>query len=123
MVCVHVEMYTEGALQVYRKVRVRPPLKKSLFPVQRVAEIMASRAAAKSFFFFFVFGKKIVKIVLKKKEKIVKNEKKRVLVGPHRLTRSLDRKQHFFLEWPKIEYRHAPPEMFRLSLKHSEPSH
>ena len=36
----------------------RPPLKKSLFPVQRVAEIMASRAAAKSFFFlgFFFWG-------------------------------------------------------------------
>ena len=30
-------------------------LKKSLFPVQRVAEIMASRAAAKSFFFLLFF--------------------------------------------------------------------
>ena len=33
----------------------RPPLKKSLFPVQRVAEILASQAAAISFFFFFSF--------------------------------------------------------------------
>ena len=31
-------------------------LKKNVFPVQRVAEIMASRAAAKSFFFFFFLG-------------------------------------------------------------------
>ena len=30
-------------------------LKKSLFPFQRVAKIMASRAAAKSFFFRFIF--------------------------------------------------------------------
>ena len=37
---------------------IRLPLKKSLFPVQRVAEIMASRAAAKSssLFFFRFFG-------------------------------------------------------------------
>ena len=34
---------------------VRPPLKKSLFPVYRVAEIVASRAAAKSSFFSFFF--------------------------------------------------------------------
>ena len=34
---------------------VRPPLKKSLSPVQRVAIIVASREAAKSFFFFFFF--------------------------------------------------------------------
>ena len=34
---------------------LRPPLKKSWFPVQRVAEIMAIRAAAISFFFFFFF--------------------------------------------------------------------
>ena len=48
---------------------LRPPLKKSLFPVQRVAEIMAGRAAAKkkSVFLSF-FGKKIVKIILKKKK-------------------------------------------------------
>ena len=34
---------------------VRPPLKKSLFPVQRVAEIVASRAAALPFFFPLFF--------------------------------------------------------------------
>ena len=35
---------------------LRPPIKKSLFPVQRVAEIMASRAATISFLFFHFFG-------------------------------------------------------------------
>ena len=39
---------------------LRPPLKKSLFPVQRVAEIVASRAAA------FFFGKKIITFLNKK---------------------------------------------------------
>ena len=75
---------------------IRPPLKTSLFPVQRVAEIMAIRAAAKSFFFsvFSFFGKKIVKIILE--IFFFENEKKKVPVGPHRLTRPLDRKQHFF---------------------------
>ena len=35
---------------------LRPPLKKSLFPVQRAAIIMASREAAKSFFIYiYVF--------------------------------------------------------------------
>ena len=34
---------------------LRPPLEKSLFPVQRVAKIVASRAAAKSSFFSFFF--------------------------------------------------------------------
>ena len=37
-------------------------LKKSLFPVQRVTEIVASRAAAIFFFFFFFFlSKKLLK--------------------------------------------------------------
>ena len=35
---------------------VRPPLKKSLFPVQRVAVIVASRAAAKKKDSIFVGG-------------------------------------------------------------------
>ena len=35
---------------VHSNLRPRPPLKKSLFPVQRVAIIVASREAAKSFF-------------------------------------------------------------------------
>ena len=51
---------------------------------------MASRAAAKSFF----FGKKIVKIILEKKNLL--KMKKKVPVGPHRLTPPLDQKQHFF---------------------------
>ena len=43
----------EGLLDCY----TAPPLKKSLFPVQRVAEIVASRAAANFFFpsSFFLF--------------------------------------------------------------------
>ena len=57
----------------------RPPLKRSLFPVQRVAEIVANRAAAKSFLFlvffgFFAFGKKIIfdpKFLFDKNEKKV----------------------------------------------------
>ena len=47
------------------KALVRPPLKKSLFPVQRVAEIVASWAAAKLYFspFFLFFGKKMMKFL------------------------------------------------------------
>ena len=56
--------------------------KKSLFPVQLVDVILASRAAANFFFFFFFwFGRKILsiyKINLKKS----KNEKKRVPSRP-----------------------------------------
>ena len=56
---------------------MRPPLKKSLFPVQRVAEIWPVGRSQHLFFFrFFFLGKKIVKIILKKR-KIVENEKKR----------------------------------------------
>ena len=44
----------------------RPPFKKSLFPVQWVPKIVASRAVAKLFFFSLLcFGKKTVKIKLK----------------------------------------------------------
>ena len=43
---------------------MRPHVKRSLFPVQQVAEIMASRAAAQSFF-------PVVKILTKKKEEKV----------------------------------------------------
>ena len=42
---------------------LRPSIKKSLFPVQRVAEIMASRAAAIFFFLhLFFFDRKILSI-------------------------------------------------------------
>ena len=44
-------------------------LKNSLFPVQRVAKIVASRAAAKSPPLPFSFGKKTVKSILKKNGK------------------------------------------------------
>ena len=57
----------DTGLEIY--VNMRSPLKKSVFPVQRVAEIMASQAATKSFFFrfFFVVCKKIVKNNIEKK--------------------------------------------------------
>ena len=51
---------------------------------------MASQAAAKNKI------RKIVKIILKKKNVVENEKKKKVPVGPHRLTRPLDRKQHFF---------------------------
>ena len=55
---------------------VRPPLKKSLFPVQRVAIIVASREAAKSFFFFFPLYRNGSKKAGEKKKKIGNYEKK-----------------------------------------------
>ena len=72
-------------------------LKKSLFPVQRVAIIVASREAAKSFFFFFFFplyrnGRKNAG---KKREKSG-NMKKMCLPGPYRVTRPVDRKLNYF---------------------------
>ena len=57
-----------------------PPLKKSLFPVQRVAIIVASREAAKSFFFSLFFPlciDMVEKCWGKKRRKIGKYEKKR----------------------------------------------
>ena len=60
---------------------------------------MPSGAAAKSLFFrVLFFGKKIVKIILKNcfLLKMKEKKKKKVPVGPHRLTQPLDRKQHFF---------------------------
>ena len=54
---------------------IRPPLKKSLFPVQRVAIIVASREAAKSFFFFFFPSVEMAEKMLGKKRKIGKYEK------------------------------------------------
>ena len=53
---------------------LRPPLKKSLFPVQRVAIIVASREAAKSFFCFPLCIEMVQKM-LGKKRKIGKCEK------------------------------------------------
>ena len=51
----------------------RLSIKKSLFPVQRVAKIKASRAATIFFFFhfFFFLGRKILSIFRKKKKKKV----------------------------------------------------
>ena len=51
---------------VFGKVRYKATLKKSLFPVQRVAEIVASRASAKKKKIrFFFFGKKMMKLTKK----------------------------------------------------------
>ena len=49
---------------------LRPPSKQSLFPVQRMAKIVASRAAAKSFSPPFLFvGVRNSNIFLKKRKK------------------------------------------------------
>ena len=48
-------------------VYLRLSIKKSLFPVQRVAQIMASRASAKIFSLFFFFDRKILSIFGEKK--------------------------------------------------------
>ena len=46
---------------------IRPPIKKGLFSVHQVVEIVASQASTNSFFPpFFLFGEKIVKIIFKK---------------------------------------------------------
>ena len=78
-------------------VLIRPPLKKSLFPVQRVAIIMASREAAKSFFFYIYFFPciEMVEKMLGIKEKLG-NVKKMSLPGTYRVTRPVDRKQIYF---------------------------
>ena len=47
---------------------IRPTLKKSVFPVQQVAKIVDSWAAAK-FFFIFFFCKKIMKTLSPKNGK------------------------------------------------------
>ena len=62
---VHKERF-EFKRGIQKEVHVRPPLK-NLFPVQRVAEIVASQAAAKSFFSpsFIFLVTKIKKIVEK----------------------------------------------------------
>ena len=49
---------------------IRPPLKKSLFPVKRVAEIVASQAAAKSFFFPLFFSMVRISVGGKMKKKV-----------------------------------------------------
>ena len=52
-------------------------LKKNLFPVQRVAEIMPTRAAANSFFcplFLFIFGRKNTEVFEKKKKSKLKKK-------------------------------------------------
>ena len=41
-----------AAILATNNTSLRPPLKKSLFPVQRVVKMMATRAAANSFYFF-----------------------------------------------------------------------
>ena len=57
--------------------KLRPFLKKSLFPVHRVAIIVASREAAKSFFFKYIFSCCIetMWVMLRKKEKSRECEK------------------------------------------------
>ena len=68
---------------------MRPPLKKSLFPVQRVAIIMA--------IFFNIFSPciEMVEKMLGNKRIIGKCEKMS-LPGTYRVTRPVDRKQIYF---------------------------
>ena len=51
--------------------KVRPPLKKSLFPIQRVTRIKASREAGNFFFFIYIFF-----YIVKNKENTQKQRKK-----------------------------------------------
>ena len=78
--------------------KLRPTLKKSLFPVQRVAIIVASREAAKSFFYIYIFfslyrndGENDGE-----KRKNLENVKKMYPFGTCKLTRAVDRKQNNF---------------------------
>ena len=70
--------YTLSKIDTIRFFIIRPSSKKSLFPVQRVAIIVASREAAKSFFFliYFLHCIEIIWKMLKKKEKNLENVKK-----------------------------------------------
>ena len=86
--------------------------KKNLFPIQRVAQIMATQAATNSiclflpppFFFvrkfnssfFFGGGGGEGNRKLKKRKKKKRKKKRKVPVGTNILTRPLDRKQTFF---------------------------
>ena len=70
---------------------------KSLFPVQRVAVIMASRAAASFFFPFFLLVGNIFW-----EKKFCKNEKKSPQSALFLDTQPLHRKQNFFLDWPNV---------------------
>ena len=79
---------------------MEPPLKKSLFPVQRVAKIVASRAAGNCFFFLECFlcvkdkentGKKI--------ENSLKPKKNEDPLGTYKLTQPVDSKRNYFLKW------------------------
>ena len=73
--------------------RLRPPLKKGLFPVHRVAMIGASQEAAKSFF-LNIFIRNDVENAGKKDN--LENVKKMYPFGTYKLTRPVDRKQHYF---------------------------
>ena len=80
--------------------------KKNLFPVQRVAQIEASWAAAISFFphFFFFFHENIVHF-WKKKEIVCKTKKKKARVAPFLATRPVYRKQNYFYGQPQYQDR------------------
>ena len=59
---------------------IRPPLNKNVFPVQRVAEIVTSRAATKSIVVFCM--KKIILIKKKEKKKKKKVPRRRSYTHP-----------------------------------------
>ena len=78
--------------------KLRPPLKTSLFPVQRMAIIVASRAATKSFSFscYIFLSKKFN--WLRKRETKYPNQQEYIL------TRPLHRKQTLFKGWHETNH-------------------
>ena len=98
----HAVLYTlYGNSLLSRPNHVRPPLKKTLFPVQRVAEIVASRAVAKSSFFppFFLCVRKWWNF--DQKNIFWAKWKKKFPFCSNIHTWPLDRKQYFFKGWPQ----------------------
>ena len=73
-------------------------LKKSLFPVHRVAIIVASRKAAKSFFFYIYFFLLYRNYVgnAEKKKKNLENVKRMFPFATYKVTRPVDRKHNHF---------------------------
>ena len=80
----------------YKLVVMWPPLKKSLFPVQRVAESVASRSAAKSLFFHFSFVLYENNCQENIRKNIIKKMEKKFPAGENKLTWPVNWKQHFF---------------------------
>ena len=81
---------------LYSWIQVRLSIKKILFPVQRVAKIEASRAAAIFLYSTSFFPPRKILSIFRKKYLICKNEKKKSPVAPFLATREVYRKQNYF---------------------------